>query len=75
MMLCNGFALRPAALLIAVEITRRYVRGTHTLIPDQDGVALISYADFGVAMVDLIEDAALHQQRLTVGYQTKAASA
>ncbi|MBX2832097.1 MAG: NAD(P)H-binding protein [Rhodospirillales bacterium] len=67
--------LRPPAMLFAGEKTRSYVRGTDTLIPDHDGVARISYADFGVAMVDLIKDADVHHQRLTAGYQTQFAAA
>ncbi|MEQ8286177.1 NAD(P)H-binding protein [Thalassospira sp.] len=66
--------LRPPAMLIAGEKTRQYVRGTDTLIPDHDGMARISYADFGVAMVDLVEDVDIDQRRLTVGYQTEAAA-
>jgi len=64
--------LRPPAMLIEGPLTGQYMRGTDTLIPDHDGVARISYADFGYAMADLIEGGNGRQQRLTVGYQNKA---
>lgn len=67
--------LRPPAMLFAGEKTGQYVRGTDTLIPDHDGMARISFADFGVSMVDLVEDDTPTQQRFTVGYQTQAAVA
>lgn len=67
--------LRPPAMLFAGDKTRQYVRGTDTLIPDHDGVARISYADFGVAMVDILEAGDNPQRRLTVGYQNAAAAA
>lgn len=66
--------LRPPAMLIDGPLTRQYVRGTDTLITDHDGVARISYADFGYAMVDLTEDGNGGQRRLTVGYQDRAAA-
>jgi putative NADH-flavin reductase len=66
--------LRPPAMLIDGPLTGRYVRGTDTLIPDHDGMARISYADFGFAMVDLIEGGSGGQRRLTVGYQNRAAA-
>ncbi|NIY75833.1 NAD(P)H-binding protein [Thalassospira sp. HF15] len=66
--------LRPPAMLIDGPLTGLYVRGTDTLVPDHDGVARISYADFGYAMVDLIEGGNGGQQRLTVGYQNRAAA-
>jgi putative NADH-flavin reductase len=66
--------LRPPAMLIDGPLTRQYVRGTDTLIPDHDGMARISFADFGYAMVDLIEGGNGGQQRLTVGYQNRAAA-
>ena len=62
-------------MLIEGPLTGQYVRGTDTLIPDHDGVARISYADFGYAMVDLIETGNGGQQRLTVGYQNQAEAA
>jgi len=67
--------LRPPAMLIPGEKTRHYVRGTDTLVTDHDGVARISYADFGLAMVDLVDTNDSPQQRLTVGYQNKAKAA
>ncbi|MDG4721457.1 NAD(P)-dependent oxidoreductase [Thalassospira aquimaris] len=71
--------LRPPAMLIPGEKTRHYVRGTDTLVTDHDGVARISFADFGVAMVDLVDanfDAGIsNPQRLTVGYQSQVAAA
>jgi putative NADH-flavin reductase len=66
--------LRPPAMLFDGPLTGQYVRGTDTLIPDHDGMARISFADFGYAMVDLIEDGNDGQQRLTVGYQNRAAA-
>ena len=66
--------LRPPAMLIEGPLTGQYVRGTDTLVPDHDGMARISLADFGYAMVDLIEDGNGGQQRLTVGYQNRAAA-
>ena len=66
--------LRPPAMLIDGPLTGQYVRGTDTLVPDHDGMARISYADFGYAMVDLIEGSNGGQQRLTVGYQNKTAA-
>ncbi|KJE34023.1 potassium transporter TrkA [Thalassospira sp. HJ] len=66
--------LRPPAMLFQGSLTGQYVRGTDTLVPDHDGMARISFADFGYAMVDLIEAGNGGQQRLTVGYQNKAAA-
>ena len=66
--------LRQPAMLIDGPLTGQYVRGTDTLVPDHDGMARISFADFGYAMVDLIEDGNGGQQRLTVGYQNRAAA-
>ena len=66
-------------MLIPGEKTRNYVRGTDTLVTDHDGVARISFADFGVAMVDLVDagfDAVTRNpQRLTVGYRSQVAAA
>lgn len=67
--------LRPPAMLIVGEKTGNYVRGTDTLVADTDGVARISYADFAVAMVDLVEAGNTRRQRLTVGYQNAAIAA
>ena len=71
--------LRPPAMLIPGEKTRNYVRGTDTLVTDHDGVARISFADFGLAMVDLVDAGfkagARNPQRLTVGYQSQVAAA
>ncbi|RCK32282.1 potassium transporter TrkA [Thalassospira profundimaris] len=71
--------LRPPTMLIPGEKTRNYVRGTDTLVTDHDGAARISFADFGVAMVDLVDasfDAGIsNPQRLTVGYQSQVAAA
>ncbi|MBC06836.1 NAD(P)H-binding protein [Thalassospira sp.] len=66
--------LRPPAMLFQGPLTGQYVRGTDTLVPDHDGMARISFSDFGYAMVDLIEAGNGGQQRLTVGYQNKAAA-
>lgn len=66
--------LRPPAMLFQGPLTGQYVRGTDTLVPDHDGMARISFADFGYAMADLIEAGNGGQQRLTVGYQNKAAA-
>lgn len=60
--------LRPAALLLKEERTGRYALGRDALVVQADGVARISYADFAVAMLDLVELAPRPRQRLTVGW-------
>jgi hypothetical protein len=67
--------LRPPAMLAPGEKTRNYVLGTDTLVTDHDGVARISYADFGFAMVDLIEGGNGGERRRTAGYQNTAKAA
>ncbi|MUZ64565.1 hypothetical protein GOZ98_17665 [Agrobacterium vitis] len=49
----DWICLRPAALLTEERRTGRYALGRDTLMTREDGVSLISCADFAVAMLDL----------------------
>lgn len=60
--------LRPAAMLVQGPRTGRYALGRDTLVTQDNGVSRISYADFAVAMLDLVELAPAPRQRLTVGW-------
>lgn len=60
--------LRPPAMLINGPRTGRYALGRDTLVKNAKGDAKISYADFAVALLDLVELQPKPQQRLTVGW-------
>lgn len=60
--------LLPPAMLVDGPRTGAYARGTDTLVADARGVSRISYADFAVAMIDLVEDPQPSRRRLTVGW-------
>lgn len=60
--------LRPPAMLIKEHRTARYALGRDTLVKQNDGQSSISYADFAVAMLDLVELRPSPRQRLTVGW-------
>jgi len=64
----NWICLRPAAMLLDAQKTGRYALGRDTLVKQSDGQSQISYADFAVAMLDLIELKPAPRQRLTVGW-------
>jgi len=64
----NWICLRPAAMLINEARTGRYALGRDALVKQGDGQSQISYADFAVAMLDLIELKPAPRQRLTVGW-------
>lgn len=61
--------LLPPAMLIDGPRTGTYVRGTGALVTDAQGVSQISYADFAVAMIDLVETSQHWPVRLTVGWR------
>jgi putative NADH-flavin reductase len=60
--------LRPAAQLVNAERTGRYALGRDRLVTQADGRSRISYADFAVAMLDLVDLRPAPRQRLTVGW-------
>ncbi len=60
--------LRPAAMLLHEKRTGRYALGRHELVKTEDGQSQISYADFAVTMLDLIELQPAPRQRLTAGW-------
>ncbi|MCF6327629.1 MAG: NAD(P)H-binding protein [Devosiaceae bacterium] len=60
--------LRPAAMLVHKSRTGRYALGRDELIKQEDGQSQISYADFAVTMLDLIELQPSPRQRLTSGW-------
>lgn len=60
--------LLPPAMLIDGPRTGAYVRGTDTLVADAQGISQISYADFAVAMIDLVENPDATPLRATVGW-------
>ena len=64
----NWVVLRPAAMLLKEDRTGRYAFGRDFLVKQADGQSRISYADFAVAIVDLIELQPAPRQRLTVGW-------
>lgn len=64
----DWICLRPAALLTDGKRTGRYALGRDALVVQPDGTSQISYADFAVAMLDLVELAPKPRQRLTVGW-------
>lgn len=64
----DWICLRPAALLTDGKRTGRYALGRDTLVVQPDGSSQISYADFAVAMLDLVELAPKPRQRLTAGW-------
>ncbi|MFN4099175.1 MAG: NAD(P)-dependent oxidoreductase [Pararhodobacter sp.] len=64
----HWLCLRPAAILMQGPRTGRYSLGRDTLVTQNDGISRISYADFAVAMLDLVELAPAPRQRLTVGW-------
>ncbi|MBL3687146.1 NAD-dependent epimerase/dehydratase family protein [Leucobacter zeae] len=53
---------------VAGEYTGRYRVGGDVLLTDEDGRSAIGGADFGVAIVDEIEDPKHHRARFTVAY-------
>ncbi len=59
--------LRPPAMLEHGSRTGRYALGRDTLVKAPDGRSRISFADFAVAMLDLVELQPAPRQRLTVG--------
>lgn len=61
--------LLPPGMLIEGPRTGAYVRGTDTLVADAQGISQISYADFAVAMLDLVETPKATPLRMTVGWQ------
>lgn len=65
--------LLPPAMLVSGPRTGAYVRGTDTLVTDAQGVSQISYADFAVAMIDLVENPDATLRRTTVGWQEAVA--
>lgn len=60
--------LRPAAMLLHGKRTGRYAIGRDELVKQNDGQSQISYADFAVTMLDLIELQPAPRQRLTSGW-------
>ncbi|WP_330628273.1 MULTISPECIES: NAD(P)H-binding protein [Thioclava] len=64
----DWICLRPAALLLEAARTGRYALGRDRLVTRSDGRSAISYADFAVAMLDLVELAPRPRQKLTVGW-------
>ncbi len=64
----NWICLRPAAMLTNEARTGRYALGRDVLVKQADGQSQIPYADFAVAMLDLIELKPAPRQRLTVGW-------
>lgn len=64
----NWICLRPAAMLKHEVRTGRYALGRDALVKQPDGQSQISYADFAVAMLDLIELKPAPRQRLSVGW-------
>lgn len=60
--------LRPPALLLNGPRTGRYALGRDTLVKNSEDEASISYADFAVALLDLVELRPEPHQRLTVGW-------
>ncbi len=64
----NWICLRPAAMLTNEARTGRYALGRDVLVKQSDGQSQISYTDFAVAMLDLIELKPAPRQRLTVGW-------
>jgi hypothetical protein len=60
--------LRPPAMLLKGKRTGRYGLGRDTLVKQADGQSSISFADFAVAMLDLVELHPAAGQRLTVGW-------
>lgn len=65
--------LLPPAMLIDGPRTGAYAWGTDTLVANAQGVSQISYADFAVAIVDLVETPEATPLRATVGWQKSAA--
>ncbi len=65
--------LLPPPMLIDGPRTGTYARGTDTLVADERGVSRISYADFAVAMIDLVENPEAAPPRTTVGWLEAAA--
>jgi putative NADH-flavin reductase len=64
----NWICLRPAAMLTNEARSGRYALGRDTLVKQDDGQSKISYSDFAVAMLDLIELKPAPRQRFTVGW-------
>ncbi len=64
----DWICLRPSAMLLNSDRTGRYALGRNTLVKQSNGQSQISYADFAVAMLDLIELQPAPRQRLTVGW-------
>lgn len=60
--------LRPPAMLLQEGRSGRYALGRDILVTTPEGQSQISYADFAVAMLDLIELQPAPGQRLTVGW-------
>ena len=67
----DWFLVSPAADFgpwIAGEYTGKYRVGGDVLLADEDGRSVIGGADFGVAIVDEIEQPAHRRERFTVAY-------
>ena len=60
--------LCPPAMLTDAQRRGRYRSGTDTLVTDDQGLSRISYADFAMALVDLVEMTPAPHQRLTVAW-------
>ncbi|MGR3760533.1 NAD(P)-dependent oxidoreductase [Roseobacteraceae bacterium NS-SX3] len=64
--------LRPPAMLIPGPRTGQVKFGTDTLVTDAEGQSQISYADFGVALMDLAEAPQRSRHRLTAAWGAPA---
>jgi putative NADH-flavin reductase len=60
--------LSPSAEFVDGPRTEHFRLGTDHLLTDAAGRSWISFADFAIAMLDEVENAAHRQQRFTVGY-------
>ncbi|NIZ60554.1 potassium transporter TrkA [Sedimentitalea sp. CY04] len=60
--------LRPSAMLLPEVRTGRYALGRDELVRQEDGQSRISFADFAVAMLDLVGLRPAPHQRLTAGW-------
>ncbi|GGE82082.1 NAD(P)H-binding protein [Stappia taiwanensis] len=65
----NWTCLRPPAMLLHGPRTGNYALGSDTLVTDAQGQSQISYADFAVAMLDLVEAPAAPHRKLTAGWR------
>ena len=64
----NWTCLRPSAMLLPEARTGRYALGRDELVRQEDGQSRISFADFAVAMLDLVGLRPAPHQRLTAGW-------